>query len=165
MPGRTLCCCFRMRSIPLGQRQARSQRPHVRGAVGARSHLGSHLRSDESPQAPGRAAGRCALRLAPLDRERAGYKARTPRKEALQVTATPVEMKRDKQAAAQRAAQLRAQRLSLRDIGAQLPGEGRDFIVQNGSSFAQSFTMDLAPDTEGSFMYRRGSWPIDRSRQ
>jgi hypothetical protein len=77
--------------------------------------------------------------------ERAGYKVRTPRKETPRVKATPVEMKRDKQAAAQRAAQLRAQRLSLRDIGAQLLGEG--YLPPRSAQWYAATVLDLLPRT------------------
>ena len=77
--------------------------------------------------------------------ERAGYKVRTPRKEVPRVKATPVEMKRDKQAATQRAVQLRAQRLSLRDIGACLLGEG--YLPPRSMQWYAATVLDLLPRT------------------
>ena len=77
--------------------------------------------------------------------ERAGYKVRTPRKGTPRVKPTPVEMKRDKQAAAQRAAQLRAERLSLRDIGARLLGEG--YLPPRSTQWYAATVLDLLPRT------------------
>ena len=72
--------------------------------------------------------------------ERAGYKVRAPRKDTPRVKLTPV---RDKQAAAQRAAQLRAQSLSLRDIGAQLLGEG--YLPARSTQWYAATVLDLLP--------------------
>ena len=75
--------------------------------------------------------------------ERAGYKVRALRKDAPRDKPTPVEMKRDKQAAAQRAVQLRAQRLSLRDIGARLLGEG--YLPPRSMQWYAATVLDLLP--------------------
>ena len=56
---------------------------------------------------------------------------------------TVLEVKRDKQAAAQRAVQLRAQRLSLRDIGARLLGEG--LLPPRGAQWYAATVLDLLP--------------------
>ena len=75
--------------------------------------------------------------------ERAGYKVCAPRKNTPCAKPAPIEMKRDKQAAAQRAAQLRAQRLSLRDIGALLLGEG--YLPPRAEQWYAATVMDLLP--------------------
>ena len=54
-----------------------------------------------------------------------------------------MELKRDKQAAAQRAKQLRTQRLSLREIGARLLGEG--LLPPRGEQWYAATVMDLLP--------------------
>ncbi|PSM31761.1 recombinase family protein [Haliangium sp. UPWRP_2] len=75
--------------------------------------------------------------------ERAGYSVRSRRKEAARVKPTRQELKRDKQAAAQRAKQLRAQRLSLREIAARLLGEG--LLPPRGAQWYAATVMDLLP--------------------
>ena len=75
--------------------------------------------------------------------ERAGYAVRKQTKRAPRVQATPVELKRDKEAATQRATQLRAQRLSLREIGARLLGEG--FLPARAARWYAATVSDLLP--------------------
>ena len=75
--------------------------------------------------------------------QRAGHLVREYRQEAPRVQPTVLELKRDKQAAAQRAIQLRAQRLSLRDIGAHLLGEG--LLPARGAQWYAATVLDLLP--------------------
>ena len=65
------------------------------------------------------------------------------RQDAPRVLPTVLELKRDKQAAAQRAVQLRSQRLSLRDIGARLLGEG--LLPPRGAQWYAATVLDLLP--------------------
>ena len=74
---------------------------------------------------------------------RAGHAVRQYRQDAPRVQPTVLELKRDKQAAAQRAVQLRAQRLSLRDIGARLLGEG--LLPPRGAQWYAATVLDLLP--------------------
>jgi len=74
---------------------------------------------------------------------RAGRTVREYRQDAPRVLPTVLEVKRDKQAAAQRAVQLRAQRLSLRDIGARLLGEG--LLPPRGAQWYAATVLDLLP--------------------
>jgi hypothetical protein len=74
---------------------------------------------------------------------RAGHAVRLYRQDAPRVLPTVLEVKRDKQAAAQRAMQLRAQRLSLRDIGARLLGEG--LLPPRGAKWYAATVLDLLP--------------------
>ncbi|HRI52666.1 MAG TPA: recombinase family protein [Pseudomonadota bacterium] len=75
--------------------------------------------------------------------QRSGHAVRTYRQDAPRVQPTVLELKRDKQAAAQRAMQLRAQRLSLRDIGARLLGEG--LLPARGARWYAATVLDLLP--------------------
>ncbi len=75
--------------------------------------------------------------------QRAGHWVREERQSTTRVQPTVLELKRDKQAAAQRAMQLRAQRLSLRDIGARLLGEG--LLPARGAQWYAATVLDLLP--------------------
>ncbi len=75
--------------------------------------------------------------------QRAGHLVREYRQDAPRVQPTVLELKRDKQAAAQRAMHLRAQRLSLRDIGAHLLGEG--LLPARGGQWYAATVRDLLP--------------------
>lgn len=74
---------------------------------------------------------------------RAGHAVCGPNPGAPRVQRTLLELRRDKQAAAQRAVQLRAQRLSLRDIGARLLGEG--LLPPRGAQWYAATVLDLLP--------------------
>ncbi len=75
--------------------------------------------------------------------QRAGHVVREYRQDEPRVQPTLLELKRDRQAAAQRAMQLRAQRYSLRDIGARLLGEG--LLPPRGAQWYAATVLDLLP--------------------
>jgi DNA invertase Pin-like site-specific DNA recombinase len=75
--------------------------------------------------------------------QRAGHAVREYRQDTGRVQPAVIEIKRDKQAAAARAVQLRAQRLSLRDIGARLLGEG--LLPARGAQWYAATVLDLLP--------------------
>ena len=75
--------------------------------------------------------------------QRAGHAVREYRQDTARVQPAVIEIKRDKQAAAARAVQLRAQRLSLRDIGARLLGEG--LLPARGAQWYAATVLDLLP--------------------
>ena len=98
---------------------------------------------------------RCHSRSICLILERAGYKVRAPRKDTPRVKLTPV---RDKQAAAQRAAQLRAQSLSLRRAA---PGRRISTSTQHASGTRQRrWSCYPAPAQRARLMTRAG--PVER---
>jgi DNA invertase Pin-like site-specific DNA recombinase len=73
--------------------------------------------------------------------ERAGYEDPARPKNEPRPRRAPVELRRDKRAAAVRAAQLRVERLSLRDIGARLLGEG--YLPPRGAQWYAATVLDL----------------------
>ena len=75
--------------------------------------------------------------------QRAGHAVREYRQDTARVQPAVIEIKRDKQAAAARAVQLRAQRLSLRDIGARLLSEG--LLPARGAQWYAATVLDLLP--------------------